>query len=495
MPHLFKQSAIRAAAMVAVKLFGLAGRIILTRIAGAEGIGLYQIAYSFYGFILMLAGGLPTALALETARKPAQGWQFLKIVAVLLMFGGGAASLVVFRYSPSLSTLLGNPGLEHALHSLAPALFAAPLLGLLRGYLQGLGRIGIIALSEVTEQAVRVTCMVLITAQLLPLGMNQAVGGGLYGTFLGAFISFSLLTIYLSLDTHSPRPQGRSKVLPVTIFFKTSLVISMTRMFIPASEFIDALLVPSRLLAAGHSTSEATAMYGVIYGMAAIVVYAPTLVTGALSHTLSVRIAAEWQQGTLEKFNHLANLALKISWLWGIASGLFLFVHADILSILIFNTTAATAPIKYLASIPLLVGFRELTTSILWAQDVKKAPFWGLLSGLACSTFAQYMLVGIPGFGYAGAAIAIISMELVSSLWNLKALHIHKRKLHGILLLMLCDIGILLLAVAGASRCRQLLQGLFSELWIFMLESILFFLVTSLYFYLRCFYGGKFRRS
>ncbi|MFC3748891.1 oligosaccharide flippase family protein [Paenibacillus sp. GCM10012306] len=495
MPHLFKQSAIRAAAMVAVKIFGLAGRIILTRIAGAEGIGLYQIAYSFYGFILMLAGGLPTALALETARKPAQGWQLLKIISVLLMFGGGAVSLAVFRYSPFLSTLLGNPGLEHALHSLAPALFAAPLLGLLRGYLQGLGRIGIIAISEVTEQAFRVTCMVLITAQLLPLGMGQAVGGGLYGTFLGAFISFSLLTIYLSLDTHSPRPQGRSEVLPVTLFFKTSLVISVTRMFIPASEFIDALLVPSRLLAAGYSTSEATAMYGVIYGMAAIVVYSPSLITGALSHTLTVRIAAEWQQGTLEKFNRLASLALKISWLWGIASGLFLFIHADKLSMLIFNTTAATIPIKYLASIPLLVGFRELTTSILWAQDVKKAPFWGLLSGLACSTFAQYMLVGIPGFGYAGAAIAIISMELVSSLWNLKALHIHWGRLHRTLLLMLCDIGFLFMTAAGLSRCRPLLQGLFSELWVFLLESSLFFLASGLYIYLRCFYSGKFRRS
>lgn len=473
--------------MVTVKLFGMAGRILLTRIVGAEGIGLYQIAYSFFGFLLTLTGGLPTALALETARRPAQGWQLLKIASVLLILGGGAASLAVFHFSPFLSALIGNPGLAYSLRSLAPALFAVPLLGLLRGYLQGLGRIGIVAVSEVTEQAVRVMGMVLIAGQLLPLGMERAVGGGLYGAFLGAFVSFSLLTLFLSFDITAPRRQHQASGQPVALFFKTSLIISMTRMFVPASEFIDALIIPLRLLAAGYTASQATAIFGVIYGMATIIVFAPTLITGALSHTLTVRMASEWQQGHLGPFNHLVRLTLKICWLWGIASGLFLFWFADELSVLIFHTPDAAVPVKYLAAIPLLAGFRELTTSILWAQNSKKTPFQGLFAGLACSTLAQYLLVGIPGFSYAGAAIAIVSMELVSSLWNLRALYLNAGRLQWNIPSMIYDLIVLFLVMTGIVWSSGRVQGEEKDLGTFLIESMLFFLIAGAYIYLRCF--------
>ena len=69
-PRLVRQSIIRAGAMLMVKTIGLAGRMVLTRFVGAEGIGLYQIAYSFYGFALMLTGGASTALAIAAARRP-----------------------------------------------------------------------------------------------------------------------------------------------------------------------------------------------------------------------------------------------------------------------------------------------------------------------------------------------------------------------------------------------------------------------------------------
>lgn len=485
-PRLFKQSAIRTAAMVIVKVIGLIGRIILTRIVGAEGIGLYQIAYSFFGFVLMLTGGLPTTLAIVTAKKPAQGWQFLKFVSVCAILTSGIISLVVFRHSSDIARVLGNPGLEYAIRGLAPALFAVPLLSLLRGYLQGLERISIIALSEVIEQAFRIFFLLLIVSQLLPFGVNGAVGRGMYATFIGAFASFSLLTLYIHLDkTNSPRSTHPAPYLPLMWFLKSSLMISLTRIFIPASEFIDAILVPNRLLAAGYSTSEATAMYGVIYGMAAIVVYTPTLITGALSHTVTVQIAAEWQQGNLKKFNRLTQMALKVSWLWGLASALFLFLYANELSLFIFNTENARHAIRYLAGIPLIVGFREISTSILWSQDNKKAPFFGLLSGLVCSILAQYFLVRIPGFGYIGASIAILLMEFVSSAWNFKALQKSRKKINDLLYLIM-DIAFFGGIIFGVSRLSPSMGDMAISLRQFLIETFLFFIVTGVYIYFRC---------
>ncbi|WP_379153078.1 oligosaccharide flippase family protein [Paenibacillus sp. sgz5001063] len=491
--RLLRQSAIRAFALFIVKLIGLIGRVILTRIVGAEGIGLYQIAYSFYGFVLMFTGGLPTTLAMASAKKPAQSWSLLKIISLGVIFSGGIVSLVVFRQATAISERLGNPGLEFSIRSLAPALLAVPLLGLVRGYLQGHKQIGVIALSEIIEQSSRIFFLLLIVWHVLPLGINRAIGSGIYSTFIGALFAFSLLTVYISINKASFHNNTSYSVqsLPIFWFIQSSLMISATRLIIPASEFIDAVLIPNRLLAAGYSTSEATSIYGVIYGMAVIVAYAPTLLTGALCHTLTVQMAAEWQQGMMKRFNHLSATALKICWLWGMATALFLKGYAPELSLFIFNTETAGPAIKYLAAIPLLVGFREISTSILWSQDIRKSPFYGLLTGITCSIIVQYFLVGIPGFGYKGAAISILSLEVIASIWNLRALRIKLNKLSRLLFALLCDLMVLSVTLFGVRQLSQSYHGTAVSLWRFLFAALLYFLVSGLYMYLRCMRNRK----
>lgn len=488
--RLVKQSAIRAGAMAVVKLIGLIGRVILTRLVGAEGIGLYQMAYSFYGLLLMLFGGLPTALAIITAKKPWLGWHFFKSLSLIAIMLGGILSLVVFWNAPALSIVLGNPGLQYALRSLAPAIFAAPLLGLLRGYLQGLERFNIIAVSEVIEQGSRIFAMLLIAGYLLSQGIDIAVGGGVLATFIGALISFTLLTIYVSADQrkHPIAPLPAHK-LPFGWLFKASFIISLTRLLIPASDFIDAILIPGRLKAAGYDTSQATAMYGVITGMAAIIVYTPTLVTQALSHTVTIRMANYWQRKLWPQFHKLFSLSLEAAWLWGLSSAIYMYVYASELSLFIFNTSEAAKPIQYLAILPVIVGFRELSTSILWSQDIKKITFFGLLMGIICSIIIQYVLIAIPGFGYIGAALGILVMEILSSLWNYYALKIKFVSALKFVPYLILDTLVLI----GAMYLTHSLSSWWNDgpigLAGFLVETILFFCAAGAFMYVR--FKGK----
>mgnify|MGYP001369138680 CR=1 FL=1 len=486
--HLLKQSTIRVGAMIIVKLFGLIGRVILTRLVGAEGIGLYQIAYSFYGFLVMISGGLPTALAIITAKRSIFGWHFLKITSFYIALSGSIISLTVFWNSTQIAELLGNSKLEYALRSLAPAILAAPLLGLLRGYLQGLEKFSIIAASEVFEQGCRILCMLLLVYHLMPMGIDRAVGGGIYATFIGAFISFAMLATFISIDkkklVHSP---NESPTLPFVWFLRTSVMISFTRLLIPASEFIDAILIPSRLISAGYTSSEAVSMFGIISGMATVIAYTPTLVTGALSHTTTIRIAAYWQKGNHDEFHRLSRLSFTIGWLWGLISGTFLFVYAKEISLFIFNTEEAYLSIKYLALIPLIVGLREISTSILWSQDVKKIPFLGLAIGICCSILIQYFLIGIHGLGYIGAAAGILSMEVISSVWNLRALNIGKKV---VFIKMFPSIIQDIVVICGIMSLIYVFihsfQGVLLDITRFLMSGCLFFLMSGLYMYLRC---------
>lgn len=392
---------------------------------GAEGVGLFQIAYSYYGLMLIIiTGGMPTAVALNTAKDSSLGWWLFKSFSIVIIVVGGLVSLLTFWFSDGIAQLLGNSQLDFAIRCVAPALFAVPLLSLLRGYLQGQERYSAIALSEVTEQAVRIASMLIFVSFFLSDGLTVAVGGGILGSFTGAFFSFFLL-VFLFAFTQKPiqRIDNSQRLRPaLSLVFQTSIIIALTRLLIPASDLFDAILIQKRLQVAGHTASEAMAMYGVLTGMAVIVVYMPTLLTAALSHTLTMKIAADWQEGRINQFNRRIYAALELGWVWGWASGLFIFEYSGEFSWLLFGTDEATKPIQYLAFIPLIVGFRELTTSILWTQDRKKVPFVGLLTGIFVTFFLLYFLVSIPGFGYAGAAISLLSMELVAAVWNMAAI-------------------------------------------------------------------------
>lgn len=420
-------AALRAGAILVGKVIGFVGRATLTRILGAEGVGLYQIAYSCYGIFLMtITGGLPTALALFTAKHPARGWGAFRTLSVLIALAGAAASLLMYMQSDRIAILLGNPDVEAAIRCLAPALLAVPLLQLLRGYMQGTERYGSISFSEIAEQAVRVGAMIMLVLLFASEGTSSALGAGLTGTTIGALSAF--LVLMACLVTRRSFPAGSIEFQPplrgeVRSIVHTSMAIGFTRLLMPASDFIDSLLIPRRLQTAGYTLSEATSIYGVIAGMAVIVAYMPTIVTAAISYTMTMKLASYYQQGELSSYQFMVRNILRLCWTWGLLSGMFLLLFADPLAHLLFSTPEAADPIRYFAVFPLFVGLRELTTSILWTQERKHVPFMGLLNGIVFSTALLFFLLAIPGCGYEAASIGILALEGIAVFCNLYALH------------------------------------------------------------------------
>jgi stage V sporulation protein B len=79
LPTVIQQLALRSGAIFLVKLIGFLARIPLYRLLGAEGIRLYQMAYSVYGLALtVITGGFPKSL---------NKWFGLAPCYFLLLFG------------------------------------------------------------------------------------------------------------------------------------------------------------------------------------------------------------------------------------------------------------------------------------------------------------------------------------------------------------------------------------------------------------------------
>jgi stage V sporulation protein B len=429
---LAKQLAFRLNAIVLVKVLGFLGRIPLYRILGAEGVGLYQVTYSFYGLIFTaVTGGFPTALALTTSKNRELGKQIFKGLLIFSLFLGGSLGFFIFFSAPHIAKALGNPNLAFAVRCISPAVCVIPLLFVLRGYLQGLEYYRSIASSELVEQAARIAVLLILTATWSQYGVPVAVGGAVLGAFSGASCALLLLCVLFIYNSNRSSSVFRERInVPedgltlrikrkdLKIFIGTALAISATRIIVPLSDFLDSLIIPFRLQISGLTYEEAISIFGEITGMAATIVYLPTVFTAVLSYTLSTKVAADWKDQNKERFVHRCQTAMEMTWLWGIGTTMFLFFYSNPLSMILFDHAGASKAIRYLSVIPFFVGNRELTTTLLWCVNLKRVPINGLLLGVMISLCASFFLSAIPGFGYAGAAISIVLLEIAAASWN-----------------------------------------------------------------------------
>ncbi|WP_188318604.1 oligosaccharide flippase family protein [Paenibacillus larvae] len=92
--------------------------------------------------------------------------------------------------SPPNRPFARDSQLEFPIRCLAPALLVVPLLQLFRGFLQGIEFYGYIAASELIEQTVRVSTMLLFVLLWINYGTHAAAGGAVFGACTGLLLLY-----------------------------------------------------------------------------------------------------------------------------------------------------------------------------------------------------------------------------------------------------------------------------------------------------------------
>ncbi|QRG70261.1 oligosaccharide flippase family protein [Brevibacillus choshinensis] len=423
-PQLMKDFLLRSSLMTVGKIIGAIGRLILFRLLGSEGIGLYQMAYSYYGLMItVISGGFATALSLATAKNQHTGKQWFHFSLLLLAVLGGATGLFSYLGAPTIAKWMGIAELVRPIQLLAPAIVLVPVLSLMRGFLQGVQRYGAIAISELIEQVVRVISMVIFASLFLYAGLSEAVGGAILGAAAGAVVAFLFLLLPLSTSLSNVHPAPPSTASSLSVFLLSCMAIMGTRIILPFTDFLDSLLVPNRLVHAGYSDQEATRIFGEFFGIAATVVYVPTLITGSLSHIIMPRLTIAWDSFHSSEFLRKIKVGFHSVLLWGVSASFFLAVYANLLSTIVVGNDSLANVIQSLSLIPLISGLREFSTTVLWSMDMKRKPLIGLLLSTFVSTLVNLFVIGIPAFSKAGIVLGILSFEITSLAYNVWVLN------------------------------------------------------------------------
>lgn len=421
-----------------VKAIGSINWIILSRILGGEGIGIYQMAFPIYLLALdVSSAGLPIAISIITAEKAAKedyagAQRIFRVSLTMLCITALFLSFVVFFGARFLidEQIIRESRAYYSLIALAPAIFFTTIIAGYRGYLQGWQQMTPTAMSQIVEQLVRVVVMLGFAALLLPYGLDYAAGGASLGAGAGGLAAWLVLIyFYYKLKRSLPKDGPVFPQESIRHILKRLIVlaipISLSSIMLPVVSNLDLLIVPRRLEVAGYSTAQATELFGYLTGMSVPLINLATILTAAMAMSLVPAISHSFTLKETDEIYSRTAGAMRISFLVTIPFSVMLYVMAEPVVTFIYNAPAATDATRAVAIAICFLGLHQITTAIL--QGLKRPKIPVINMGVACvaKVLCNWFLVAIPSFGITGAAYATVADIGVAAALNLFFIYRH----------------------------------------------------------------------
>ncbi|WP_093793894.1 putative polysaccharide biosynthesis protein [Sporomusa acidovorans] len=430
-----KGALILTVAGIVVKIIGSVNRILLSRLLGGEGVGLYQMAYPIYLLALSISSaGIPVAISIIVAEKLARGdyrgaGRVFRISLGVLAVTGLLFTFVLYYGAGWLIEhhFVRDARAYYAIAALAPAIFFVTVLSSYRGYFQGLQMMTPTAVSQIFEQLFRVITMIAFAYILLPQGLEFAAAGASFGAGPGAVAGLMVLLYFYwrhkpgfthKMKMQPPLPQ-ESGIRIISRIVKLALPVSLANIMLPVVSNIDLLIVPARLEVAGYSVEQATELFGYLTGMAVPLVNLATILTASLAASLVPAVSEAYTLGNKQLIYQRIATAMRISNLITIPSFVGMWLLATPISLLLYGTPNAGTSIAILAVGIVLLGMHQVTTGVLQGLGHTAIPVINMGISAIGKIIMSWVLTAVPALGIMGAAWATVADFGVAALLNI----------------------------------------------------------------------------
>ncbi len=324
------QGAILGVSSIIVRLIGLFYRVPLNNILGEKGVAYYGVAFDVYSILLLLSSySMPLAISKMVSRGVAlkQYRNTRRILIHALIFAascGVAAFLITYFGADLFAKILNYPQSAIALRVLSPALIILSVLGVLRGYFQGLGTMVPTAVSNIIEQIIN-AAVSLIAASALFNSVTQATmskysfgnvreaygaAGSTLGTVCGALAAllFVIFVYFLNrkktnrliLKDRTPHEDSTKNILKVIIATIVPVILSTTIYNIGG--LLDSGLFSNIMTAKGMEHDQIDILTGMFTGNYRLIIQVPIALASALASSLIpsvVKSMAQKNKGTV----------------------------------------------------------------------------------------------------------------------------------------------------------------------------------------------------
>ncbi|MBP5772954.1 MAG: polysaccharide biosynthesis protein [Eubacterium sp.] len=413
------QGSILAIAGILVRVIGLIYRIPLTRILGDEGNGYYSTAFDIYNVLLLLSSqSMPLAVSkivseklekkeYKNANRVFKGSLIFAlilgvVVGLFAFFGADWLASSVYKSAPSAL----------ALKVLAPTLTVVCVLGVFRGYFQGMGNMVPTAISQIFEQIVNAFVSVFAAMELSIVGItvykavhtappksdtaayaqyvkglatskaSYGAEGGTMGTLFGAIAALIIIAIILWRKNKQFKVQIQSdttstldkypKITKILTF--TILPVLLSTTIYNISNLLDNPIFQNIMHKFFHMSTSARAQdWGIYSAKYRLLTTMPIAIAAALSTAMVPSLVRSYVAKNKGELTNKVNQAFKFSMMIAFPCGVGLSVLGLPINKLLFGVAKGTGneiAIMMLFSVLTVVAFSLSTISNAILQGI-----------------------------------------------------------------------------------------------------------------------------
>lgn len=368
---------------VAERFLGFLYRIVLSRLLGAEGLGLYQIALSLFGlFAVVGSGGIPITVSRFISKSKAENDRVGErravgagIVACLLLTL--PFCLVLGIFGGRFSFLFSDGRAFRVFRILLLGLTFSSVYAVIRGHFWGNKEFLAPSVLEIAEESVMVVAGIILLKNVpSPLAGAEKAAWAVVVSYLFSFTA-SLVCFFVKGGKISP-PKDKlkpllSSALPITsVRASTSLVNSAV-----------AILLPVMLMRAGADRSTAMKLFGVVSGMVLPVLFIPSTIIGSMALVLVPELSEDYYRGNTERLKINLKRGLRFSFLIACVLIPFFYALGADVGRLAFSNATAGKMLRRSCLILLPMSLTMISTSMLNALGFEKKTFLFFFFGAA----------------------------------------------------------------------------------------------------------------
>ncbi len=388
-------------------------KIYISRVLGAEAIGLYQIALSvFVLFASFSASGIPLVLSRKTAEHYAINDNTNHSLFSSALFLGvtisGISIILLSIVGNRIRGIFSDPLAYPLFFIMLPALLSTAIISCVRGLFWGKKDFKLYSIAETLEEILQIAFGVIFTCGIFT-SISGAKALSLALTISDIIVAIILLLLYFRKGGNVTKPLNKKELLYPAI--------PLTSMRVCASLIVTlvAFILPTQLMQNGMSLSEATASFGRISGMANPLLYAPNAILGSLAVVLIPEMSANGIKKDFATLNKHLNNGINFSFL---ISGMFMVVYIAIgeeLTTLIFKDAISGKYLQFASYILLPMSIMQLTQSAINSIGKEYNAFFNYIVGNVVMIVAIIFLPKYIGI-YSVAVAMMLSLLIISTL-------------------------------------------------------------------------------
>lgn len=440
------QGSILATASILARIIGLIYRVPVTRIIGDYGNGLYGFAFEVYSMMLLISSySLPTAISKLVAAKTHQGQHknAYKIFKAGLFFSiviGALAASITFLLADFIAgTIMKDSMIALSLRVLAPTILIVAIMGVIRGYFQGLGTMMPTAVSQIIEQIVNAFVSVIAAYYLFAYGSKVAqvlqnedyaaaygaagsTLGTLGGAVFGLFFLFFMMMIYKRVlkrrMVKDRTVQTDSYGQIYMVLFSTIVPIILSTAVYNSSVFIDQTIFSNVMNRKG--VENYTELFGVFTGKYRLLVNVPVSIASAMAASTIPSLTAAVAVRDRKLVNKKINISIRFIMVIAFPCTVGLAVLGSPILQLLFNDSREL-PANLLMVGSVAVVFYSLSTlsnGILQGLNRMKVPVRNAFISLVLHVIMVYLMLEFTNLNIYAIVIGNVVFALIMCVLN-----------------------------------------------------------------------------